>query len=274
VGDVFSGSVLVPLAERWNGTTWTVQSPPAPSRATDSYLLADSCTSSKVCTAVGEYRTGSGDQFSFAEGWNGTSWKLEKTPDPSGTTTDALNWVSCVSADDCEAVGGVSPGSPGLLIERWNGTSWKIESASLPSGGRDGYLLGVSCTSSSACTAVGDYFNGSHTVPLGELWNGTSWTTEAVAAPGGAVASSLSGVSCTSAKSCIAVGSEDLNSTGLQPMGERWSGTTWTIRPASVPSGSPSALVSVSCTSSSFCDGVGYFTPSGGNNTDLAEQWS
>jgi hypothetical protein len=271
---MLSGGVAVPLAERWNGTTWTAQSTPAPSGASDSYLLADSCTSLTACTAVGEYRTGSGDQFTFAESWNGTSWHLHTTPDPSGATTDALDWVSCVSATDCEAVGGVSPGSPGLLVEKWNGTSWTIQSASLPSGGSDGYLLGVSCTSSSACTAVGDYFNGSHTVPLGERWDGTSWSTEAVTAPVGVVASSLSGVSCTTATTCIAVGSKDLHNTGLQPIGERWDGTTWAISPASVPSGSPSVLDSVSCTSGSFCEGVGWYTPSGGNNTDLAQQWS
>lgn len=274
VGDVFSGSNLVPLAERWNGTTWTVQTTPAPSGSTNSFLLSVSCRSSSACTAVGEYRTSSGHQFTLAESWNGSSWTVEKPPNPTGTTTDELNWVSCATSTKCEAVGAASPGGSGVLLEGWNGTSWTIQSASLPTGGSDGYLSGVDCLSTTACTAVGTYFNGSHTVPLGEGWTGATWSPLAVTVPGGVRASGLDGVSCASATDCNAVGFGDNSVTGLSPMAEHWNGSTWTVRAASVPSGSPSALASVSCPTTTWCEGVGYYTPSGGNNTDLVEQWS
>jgi hypothetical protein len=273
VGDVFKGSKLVPLVERWGGSSWTVQPTPAPSGSTNSYLLSVSCTSSTACMAVGEYRTSSGDQFTLAESWNGSSWAVTKPPNPTGTTTDALNWVSCATSSKCEAVGTASPGAPGILVEAWNGTSWTIQSAPLPSGGTDGNLAGVDCTSTSACTAVGSYFNASATVPLAEQLTGTTWSPLTVAVPVGVKASGLEGVSCASAINCNAVGFE-LHHSGTTPLGEHEDGTTWIVRPASVPSGSPSAMASVSCPTTSFCEGVGFYTPSGGSNTDLAEQWS
>jgi hypothetical protein len=273
VGDVLSGSELEPLAERWDGTSWIVQTTPAPSGSTSSYLLAVSCTSPVACTAVGAYRTGSGHQFTLAESWNGSRWILDKTPNPTGTTTDTLNWISCPTSSTCEAVGAASPDTSGVLVEARDGSSWQLRSAPLPSGGTDGYLSGVDCTSTSACTAVGDYFNGSSTVPLVERWQGTTWNHEAVAAPEGAEASGLEGVSCASSTNCNAVGYAD-NSSGLTPIGKQWNGTKWTMSTASVPPGSPSAMVSVSCPTTTFCEGVGYYTPSGGSNTDLAEQWS
>ncbi len=271
VGDVFSGPDLVPLAEKWNGSTWTVQSVPAPSGAVDSYLLADSCTSATACMAVGEWRDGSGNQYTLADSWNGTSWTLETTPNPSGSTTNALNWVSCATSSGCEAIGSASTG---IIVAGWNGTSWTLQSASLPAGGTDGYLAGVSCTSATACTAVGDYFDGHHTVPLGERLSGTTWSALTVATPTGVIASGLAGVSCTSATNCVAVGFGDYHSTGITAIAEHGTGTHWHLDTASVPSGSPSSMTSVSCPTSTFCEGVGYYTPGGGNNIDLAEQFS
>ena len=68
------------LAERWNGTAWTIQSTPNPSGGTDNYLFAASCASTTTCTAVGyELATG---YASLAEGWNGTAWVLQSTPTP------------------------------------------------------------------------------------------------------------------------------------------------------------------------------------------------
>jgi len=274
VGDVFSGPNLVPLAEVWNGTTWTVQSTPAPSGATNSYLLAVSCQAANFCMAVGEYRTSGGDQFTLSESWNGSTWTLQTTPNPAGTTTDDLNWVSCPIATDCEAVGSASPGGNGTLVEGWNGTSWTIQTVSLPAGGSDGYLAGVDCVSATACTAVGDYFNGSHQVPLGEGLTGTTWSALTMGVPPGVRASGLAGVSCLSATNCIAVGFADYKTSGLQPVGEHGTAGVWRVNVASVPSSVPSGMASVACPKITFCEGVGYYTPSGGNNSDLAEQWS
>jgi hypothetical protein len=81
VGDQETGArVSAPLAERWNGTAWTVQSTANPSGATSSYLLGTSCVSATACTAVG-YALNS-TYTTLAEGWNGTSWTIRATPTP------------------------------------------------------------------------------------------------------------------------------------------------------------------------------------------------
>lgn len=68
------------LAERWNGTAWSIQSTPNPTGSTDSYLFADSCTSASACTAVGYGLATS--YAALAEGWNGTTWSIQSTPNP------------------------------------------------------------------------------------------------------------------------------------------------------------------------------------------------
>lgn len=65
-----------PLAERWNGQQWAVQSTPSPAGVS---LASVSCESARRCTAVGDVTTGGG-QVTLAERWNGTTWAIQPTP--------------------------------------------------------------------------------------------------------------------------------------------------------------------------------------------------
>jgi hypothetical protein len=67
-----SRNLLIALAERWNGTKWTILRTPAPSGAD---LESVSCTSARACTAVGHGKSGL-----LAERWNGTKWALQSVP--------------------------------------------------------------------------------------------------------------------------------------------------------------------------------------------------
>jgi hypothetical protein len=84
----------VPLAERWNGTTWTVQSTPGPAGALDGSLLQGvSCASATECMAVGVYSTkrmASDGFWPFAERWNGTRWTLPERSQPDGVDSEQL----------------------------------------------------------------------------------------------------------------------------------------------------------------------------------------
>src|SRR6266536_3763279 len=122
----------------------------------------------------------------------------------------ALEGVSCASASACTAVGyttGFDTGSAVPLAEIWNGTAWVIQAT--PSAADSGSLAGASC-SPAGCTAVGASTNhrcGSQ-VTLAERWNGATWTIQATSRnPAGAQNNALSGVSWTSARDCVAVGS-------------------------------------------------------------------
>ncbi len=271
VGDVLSGGVLVTLAQRWNGTGWAVQATPNPAGAASSYLTSVSCPSATSCTATGFYRDGSGNQFPLAEAWNGSTWKIQTTPHPSGTTTTQFNTVSCASAGACVAVGYDLTPSFTPFAEVWNGTSWKIKDPSLPGGGSDGTLGGVSCSAATACAAVGDYFNGSKTVTLAERWNGTGWAVQTTPNRADAKDSYLAAVDCNSATSCTATGSVFHGGTVKTiTLAERWDGTTWHLSAPGAPAGATqSNLTGVSCQTSTNCMGVGWYYDASGNEFPL-----
>ncbi len=273
-GDVNTDSAITPVAEKWNGSTWTVESPPAPATAVDSYLLAASCVSATSCMAVGEWRDGAGNQYTLSDSWNGSTWTLRSTQSPSGSIINAINSVSCISASDCVAVGSASPSSSEGLIFNWNGTSWTMHVAATPPGGSDVGLEGVACVTTSFCMAAGSYYDGTATVPLSYTWNGASWTAAVGAEPNKVSAAGFSGVSCWAVGKCVGVGYATFKHGGISPLGDRWETTIWTSHTASVPGFNPAAMSSVSCVGDAFCEGVGYETPSGGNNIDFAEQWS
>jgi hypothetical protein len=199
-------TALITLAERWNGTKWSIEPTPNPKGVPDSYLFGVSCASARVCTATGYYYNGSVYR-TLAERWNGTKWSIEHTPNPTGSLQSVLESVSCVSASACTAVGlWVTSTVRSTLAERWNGTKWSIETTPNPTGAPSSELHGVSCTASGACTATGQYYNGSANVTMAQRWNGTKWSIETTPNPTGASSSELDGVSCVSARACTAVG--------------------------------------------------------------------
>jgi hypothetical protein len=98
------------LIERWNGVEWSAQEAPYPAESKFTYLSGIACTSATVCTAVGSTKNSAGTITStFAERWNGTSWKIQQSANVAGEALNALSAVSCVSLTVCEAVGSHKP---------------------------------------------------------------------------------------------------------------------------------------------------------------------
>ena len=85
----------MPLAEAWDGTTWTIHATPKPTGARLSLLNGVSCSSVTACTAVGSYVTSSNAGATLAEVWDGTTWTIRTTPNPAGATDSRLSGVSC-----------------------------------------------------------------------------------------------------------------------------------------------------------------------------------
>jgi hypothetical protein len=251
------------------GSGWTIQSTPHPTDA--AAFNAVSCPSATSCTAVG---AASG---ALAVRWNGTSWQSQMTPKPAAGTAFTLTAVSCPSTTDCTAVGQYinSAGFARVLADHWNGSSWTVQSIPTPSAGQQLDVSGLSCASTDACMMVGTYANSAGaTVMLAERWNGTQWTIVPVTAVDGAKSSALSGVSCPSIGECVAVGSFGRTTRDVEPLSERWNGSSWTPSPA-ILSGVQSHLNAVSCPSSTSCDAVGW--SAAGTNTRLNaldEHWN
>ncbi|WP_445148888.1 hypothetical protein [Baekduia sp. Peel2402] len=108
-----SSSVQRPLAESWNGTSWSLQSFPTPGGgATDPQLFDLSCSGTSACETVG-WTTVSGTTQPLVAGWNGSTWALQSVPRPHGTSDALLAGISCPST--CLSVGyTVYDGSTGI----------------------------------------------------------------------------------------------------------------------------------------------------------------
>jgi hypothetical protein len=264
VGGFANSATGFTLAERWNGTSWSVQSTPNPTAATSSIVLGVSCPSMTACTAVGTFTNSASVSMTLAERWNGSTWTIQPTPNPTGPGS-YLSGVSCPSPAACTAVGGT-------LAERWNGTSWTIQPTPKPTNPNQSLLNAVSCTSTTACTAVGGPY-----ATLAERWNGTTWAIQSTPNPvTGVTSSELTGVSCASPTVCIAVGNLDNPNTGNEgTLGEAWNGTSWSVQQVPDLTGPTyTDLNGVSCTSTTVCTAVGSLLNGANFPVTVAERWT
>jgi hypothetical protein len=270
VGYYFAGGGSLTLVESWNGVAWTVAPSPSPgdpqSSPISSELNGVSCTSSTNCVAVGYIWGNLFTTETLIESWNGRTWSVNPSPN-SGAASNALNGVSCVSTDDCVAVGyiGDPSASHQTLIESWNGSSWMV----IPSPSPGSAVLGtVSCTGANYCVAVGNLQVGINFVPLIESWNGSSWTVTPNPSQDSGL---LEGVSCAGRGNCVAVGSSPYDvGVASETLVESLNGSNWVVTPSPNPGAQGNGLGGVSCASSLACVAVGGQT-SGTTTQTLAE---
>ncbi|HET7014223.1 MAG TPA: hypothetical protein VFI65_09945 [Streptosporangiaceae bacterium] len=249
VGEAVKGGHDMPFSEVWNGTHWQVKTTPKPSVQPDSDLAGVSCLSKTRCFAVGESFKNGIDK-TLAEVWNGTKWAISKTP--NSAKGGGLGAVSCPSVSRCMAVGE-------NLAERWNGKSWSLLKIGKPSGSAAG-LSGVSCTKAGPCYAVGDNFTEGVEGSVAERWNGSRWSVQPVPISTSFDSSRLSGVSCTTATNCTAVGSYD--DAGDRSLAEDFTVRWQNASPAPFNGVIATGLNAVSCASPSACVAVGTFETS------------
>ena len=275
------GCLVVGLGLLWSGwagasaagTGWSIQASPNRMHPPNSVLVGVSCTSAGFCMAVGN-STNYSRYVALAERWDGSKWRIVKTPRLAGAADGALSAVSCVSARLCVAVGRQWTANNTArvtgLVERWNGKGWRVQHAT--SVGKGSVLEGVSCASVKTCTAVGAYSPARGLdLTLAERWNGRRWAIESTPNPMGASSSVLVGVSCTSASVCTAVGSSDESGT----LAERWNGTKWAIQTTqNAPYPNSSELNAVSCPSRHACIAVGDSLSPAPSDAPLAETWN
>jgi hypothetical protein len=202
-------------------------------------------------------------------------WSIETPVEPT-LPNGLFNGVACAASTYCMAVGqagipNTTTPNTATLSALWNGTSWTPESVLEPKGAVTGRLDGVACASTSSCVAVGSYVIGTTSYALTESWNGSKWTVISASEPKAVSAAQLQGVSCVSATSCIAVGSETEGGRSLS-LAESWNGKTWTALKTSSPSSTYNVLYGVSCQASS-CVAVGT-DGSGTSSSPLAETWN
>jgi hypothetical protein len=280
-----------PFVELWNGTGWSIQ--PSPDVAWSS-LDAVSCSGLLACTAVGNvYDPSSGDTRPLAERWDG-SWRVQSTPDPTGSQDDELVAVSCPVRRTCTAVGnaitfltsGGTSSSP--LVERWFGrvNSWGQQSAPKPAGAGFTGLAGVSCPDVRVCFAVGKFGVPSPNVgsaTLAERRLGSSWAIMPTPNPGPyqsslgpAFDAELNAVSCPGRQACRAIGfgqglPGDFGTSDFGAIDDRFDGASWQqalIRAPGIPT------VALSCPSRLFCMAVGHGSINGAQGVTASAKWT
>jgi hypothetical protein len=264
----------------WTGKKWWPVTVPSPggAKANDfSELTSVRCTSAADCWAVGYYGKKQAE-LTQALHWNGRAWTLLHPPNPAGTNSGEyteLFDVACTSASSCWSVGDYGTYSPAGtqaddLAMHWNGEKWSQVKTPNPAGTSsddENYLSAVRCASASDCWAVGGAGSELATFNNGLHWNGRKWSVADVPNPTGfflGAYNALSGLACTSAKSCWAVGtygsgepSDDyyLNEALF------WNGHNWTQvktpEPDGASDGSTNFLAAVNCSSASNCWAVG-----------------
>ncbi len=170
------------LTEHWNGTSWSAVPSPSPGPSYN-FLYGVTAVSSSDVWAVGRYEDATGVYRTLIEQWNGTSWSVVSSPNPS-STNNSLYGVTAVSANDVWAVGSYNNSYIGdTLVEQWNGTNWSVVSSPSPSSAQD-QLLGVATVSSSDVWAVGHTYSLGNYPTLVEHWNGSQWSVVSSPSPG------------------------------------------------------------------------------------------
>lgn len=216
-----------PLAESWNGSKWSLQTPPVAAGTLPGPLHGVSCPSATTCEAVGG---GPPPDPLLAYGYSPQSgWTLQSAPLPSAAAFGQFGGVSCVSASFCVAVGNFTPSSDfealDLLAEVWNGMAWSAMTPLAVPDDRVQELTGVWCQSVRSCFAVGNADTATAATPLIERWTGTDWTIASTKVPAGQPYAALTAVTCRIG--CVAVGDE-----GVAPYAER---PSWPFTATALP---------------------------------------
>jgi hypothetical protein len=126
LGDTFT------VAWEWNGTAWSgVPTPPLGGGygSEDRYFFdAVACAGRTPCTAVGGIATG--NELNLGERWNGTGWRVQRTPDLPGILDEFLSAVSCADGRSCLAVGIYNDPTRSQAIESyaesWTTHGWTL----------------------------------------------------------------------------------------------------------------------------------------------------
>jgi hypothetical protein len=178
----------------------------------------------------------------------------------------------CMATGDQESRSG-----PLTLADMWLPGAWRRTASHRPARTLGALLSAVSCPKANVCMAVGrSYVTASRSVPLAEEWSGSAWRVLRVPHPAarGGFGSALTGVSCSSATRCLAVGANQTRSRTFA-LAISWNGRRWqTLRPRDVRHARASILLRVSCSGARACTAVGQSVGSDGTGTGLAERWN
>ncbi|MEX1142665.1 MAG: RHS repeat-associated core domain-containing protein [Thermoleophilaceae bacterium] len=264
------------LAIHWDGVSWSIQATPTPGSAISSHLSGVSCPDESSCLAAGSYVDVEGDgPRVLALGYQSgvlAGWSVESAPHPAGAASSELSAIDCPSATLClfagsfvDATGDRMPLALHLDGGVWSGGAGTVPAPAAGSGGR---LSGVDCVAATECMAVGrlDDTTGA-SASFAADWDGASWLERNV--PDRTDAEQLAAVFCSSADTCVVVGSYG----SVLSAGENLVHVLPDVGSVSTNArGVGGSLTDVACPSADGCVGSG-MTLGVGGDVDLAWHW-
>jgi len=223
-----NGTVHAVVDNEINGVWRAAQALNSPAGASTSASMSvygASCASPGSCVLVGSYQDSAGNVQAFAANSKATIWSTPRKVTlpanaPANESGALLRSVNCSSAGNCTAVGSYLdanvnfPRSLAMGVSEVNGTWRQAVTIALPSDANANSLVALNqlaCASAGNCAAVGSYVdhnNVTHALVVNQV-NGAWKAAQALVLPGNASAyagASLSGVHCTGAGQCVAVG--------------------------------------------------------------------
>lgn len=274
-GSASAQSLLVgPLAEHWDGSSWT-QVAGVPSGG--SGLSAVVAPSASDVWAFGPSRV--------AVHWDGSSWHRVPLPIPKDSAALGFYGAAAISPDDIWAIGSVAPAHAPehAIIDHWNGSRWQL----VPGPPARSELSGITALSANDVWAVGEASvstaNGYERLALTLHWNGTAWKQVPTpnpapsTMPASSVSNILAAVAGSSGRDVWAVGQYYLWANGIR--GSRalvlhWDGSSWKLVPSpSTVAGHVSFLNGVAVPSATGAWAVGGVNKHGARHA-LAERWN
>ena len=260
-------------------------------RVLDDVLNGASCTTqpdnpaiTSECITVGYFADGAfvnGLMESSSNGkWGGNTFG------GLGNVTDPFA-VSCVPQPEniptCVAVGEhfKNPSYPQQLVATGGANGFSPVAFGDPKGVNWSGLNDVSCATATFCMLVGADGKASKTShglrysthASAYRWNGSTRHLLTVPAPAHARATQLSGVSCPTTNSCMAVGVYTGPAGKTRPYSVLWTGSAWHIRTAKTISGKATTVPeAVSCSAAASCIAVGEAVKPG--STAFAERFA
>ncbi len=150
------------IALHFNGTQWTI-TPTADFSSSQQIISGVAAPAANDAWMVGSFASATVGSFlqPLAIHWNGKTWSMVATPDPS-PFTNRLRAVAAISTSDVWAVGQANtPDGLNLhtLIEHWNGKQWSIVASpnNPPTGQAFDGLLGVTVSGLTSLWSVGGF---------------------------------------------------------------------------------------------------------------------
>jgi hypothetical protein len=239
--DVWAAGTLgsAPLAEHWNGKTWT-QVPTASLNGNSASFNTILALSAGDVWGAGDVVVSGVAIEPLFEHWNGKTWSVA----PGARVAGFIQKLAGTGAGDIWAVGYTTATVAKPLIEHFNGTEWQQVTAPFP--GIGGQLFGVVALSPTNAWAVGlcmlakvgsaQQFLGSPVQTLIEHWDGQSWQvvpTPNIGTPSVFQRNVLYGIAALSATDIWTAGQFQLpDGSGSQlTLALHWNGTIWSIAP-------------------------------------------